>query len=53
MGGSILSRETQMEIIEEVIVKGWEETKIANSFTSNFQVVAMEVNALIILFTSF
>jgi hypothetical protein len=29
------------------------ETKIANSFTSNFQVVAMEANALTLLFTSF
>jgi len=42
-----------MEIMEEVIVKGWEETKIANSFTSNFQVVVMEANALTLLFTSF
>jgi hypothetical protein len=42
-----------MEIVEEVIVKGWEETKIANSFTSNFQVVFMEVDALTLLFTSF
>jgi hypothetical protein len=36
--------------VEEVIVKGWKETKIANSFTSNFQVVTMEADALTFLF---
>jgi hypothetical protein len=38
--------------MEKFIVKSWKnKTKITKTFTSKFQVITMEVNALIFLFT--
>jgi hypothetical protein len=42
---------TQVQGMEEMIIKGWQEIGITNTFTSKFQVVTMEANALTLLFT--
>jgi len=42
---------TQVQGMEEMIIKRWQKSRIMNAFISKFQVVMMKVNALILLFT--
>jgi hypothetical protein len=42
---------TQVQGMDRMITKGWEKTRITKAFTFDFQVEAMEVNALTPLFT--